>query len=250
MSQRDFQRSKVYNLDSALPASARRASFSLEECTELIHKAHRYYGLRWTGRVKDGRGTTMARGSAIWISLPKWSRSTCVVLHESAHAIHHQLFRATWQSETVPHGAEFTRIMIELWAMDDPIMLEHLIHAAGMRGIYVSANPRVVILGGPADNKNIKTRGSEMASKITTEFIRSKAIIIETEKCFHAHEGCSVERITCAVQTPGGASHAMHYNLHSTTGELYGGARPYCGSRRILGQHTGAFVAEVTCKKC
>lgn len=144
MSQRDFQRSKVYNLDSALPASARRASFSLEECTELIHKAHRYYGLRWTGRVKDGRGTTMARGSAIWISLPKWSRSTCVVLHESAHAIHHQLFRATWQSETVPHGAEFTRIMIELWAMDDPIMLEHLIHAAGMRGIYVSANPRVL----------------------------------------------------------------------------------------------------------
>lgn len=88
--------------------------------------------------------------------------------------------------------------------------------------------------------------------KLTTEFLASKAIKDETRAClWEKHPGCTIRTFTCAVQTPGGVSHRMTYDEHSIApGGFYAAARPYCGSRRTLGQHTGAFVATVTCKKC
>lgn len=87
-------------------------------------------------------------------------------------------------------------------------------------------------------------------AKITREFIESKAIAAHSYYKPIDERGYMTTYV-CAVQTPGGASHKMEFTVYSDTPDkVYSGARPHCGSRRILGQHTGAFVDVVTCRKC
>lgn len=90
--------------------------------------------------------------------------------------------------------------------------------------------------------------------KVTREFLTAHAIRTTTHECIgHTKAGtpCQTTDFVMAVQTPGGASHRMDYTEHSSEpGAFYRAARPYCGSRRTLAAHSGAFVAAVTCKRC
>lgn len=101
---RDQQRQRVYNWDATLRGKA----ITLDECRLLIDKVCLAYGIR-TPRVKDGRGTRVARGGFSLISLPIWARCVGVVLHEVTHTI-----LANRCSKVAPHGPEFARLMAEL----------------------------------------------------------------------------------------------------------------------------------------
>lgn len=107
VSVRDTQRQKLYNWESGLPDSD---ELSLDECETLAHAAYDVYGVVSKPRIKDGRGTTWARGSMSTINLPKWARTKRTVLHESAHGI----VQRTVRSDVAVHGAEFVAIYIEL----------------------------------------------------------------------------------------------------------------------------------------
>lgn len=85
---RDNQRKAVYQWERSFPGWTFEGKLSLPECEAII-------GLVWAEYrphlkppvVKDGRGTRTARGSSVYISLPKWSRSSIVVLHEVTHSL-------------------------------------------------------------------------------------------------------------------------------------------------------------------
>lgn len=139
---RDFQRSKVYDLDMALdPLHTISGSLSLQECDALIHRAHAHFDRRWQGRTTDGRGARRAYGSMTRISLPVWSRRPDIVLHEAAHALLQRIF---WQDQhrMAHHSPQFVRIMIELWAAEGLATIDWLETRAGMAGVYVSGDPR------------------------------------------------------------------------------------------------------------
>lgn len=110
---RDNQKSKVTTLTNSHYPSKFERTMSLAECEAMIAKAYAVYGLRWSGRVKDGRGTRTAYGAFNYASLPVWARHPKVVLHEAAHGI---MQRLGFPDATASHGPEFVRVMIELWA--------------------------------------------------------------------------------------------------------------------------------------
>lgn len=81
------------------------------------------------------------------------------------------------------------------------------------------------------------------------------ASIIENaieSKTYTRADGSSFTNYTLAVQAYGSeVAHAMTYTIESKDpSKVLASARPYCGSRRTLAQHTGAFRKEVTCKRC
>lgn len=106
---RDSQRSALYRWEDRVArelSPALNRKLTLEECEELIARVWDDYRTG-TGppRVKDGRGTTAARGSRWTINLPRWARTPRVVLHEVAHAL---------GPEGAAHGPEFARLHLEL----------------------------------------------------------------------------------------------------------------------------------------
>ena len=86
---RDFQRSKVYAWEKEalnLFDPAQWPEITLDECKALIQKVFAAKGLI-PPAVKDGRGSSKARGGPDRINLPKWARTKVIVLHECAHGI-------------------------------------------------------------------------------------------------------------------------------------------------------------------
>lgn len=110
---RDIQKQRLYNWESKWidALSDQRAKLELHECRRIAGRALARYGLDPAVRVGDGRGARVARGSA-WrgITLPRWSRTPTVVLHETAHVICDRLMgsRASW------HGPEFAAVFCDL----------------------------------------------------------------------------------------------------------------------------------------
>lgn len=107
MRTRDTQRSKLYAWEATVPEGER---LSLDACRELVHAAYEAYGLSARPMIRDGRGTTVARGDTTWVNLPVWARCQRTVLHEAAHGVTILLSPGSaW------HGPEFTAVLINLW---------------------------------------------------------------------------------------------------------------------------------------
>jgi putative metallohydrolase (TIGR04338 family) len=87
---RDFQKSKVYNAEEQILWGRH---LSWQETQDYIADITRTRFWKSLGgkeiKVKDGRGTTIARGNYLrkFVSLPKWARTELVILHELAHTI-------------------------------------------------------------------------------------------------------------------------------------------------------------------
>ena len=114
---RDMQKAKLYRAE-------RRAfgidqfligSMPLAECEAFIRKVcdsawfQSHYG-RMEPRIKDGRGTSIARGSPDAINLPRWARNRAVILHEIAHGA----TRLVHGSSVAGHGWEFASTYLAL----------------------------------------------------------------------------------------------------------------------------------------
>lgn len=110
---RDTQRQKVYDWENKTFAGKHGETLTLDECTVLVHKALRRYGITSTVPVKDGRGHRWARGGAREIELPRWARNELVVLHEAAHAVVDFLERRHGVTVSA-HGPEFMRVFVSL----------------------------------------------------------------------------------------------------------------------------------------
>ena len=115
---RDSQRSKVYQWEKNNVPNLYDIEFTLHDCKQLAYKAIWWWLRVPTGYVgtfmpiiKDGRGTRKAKGGRKQISLPPWSRTYGVVLHETAHCI---IRRMGQHQEDGSHGPVFMRIYIEL----------------------------------------------------------------------------------------------------------------------------------------
>lgn len=127
---RDQQRSRVYDFDNALDKGQPR--IELDDARKLVAKVAKHYGLR-APLITDGRGRRRACGSAHVIKLPRWSRSTVIVLHEAAHFVH------AWRrgsSAEAWHGPEFVAIYAALlirFAACTPATLATTLNNRGIR---------------------------------------------------------------------------------------------------------------------
>ena len=111
---RDTQRSKVYAAENEWRGiigdramADRIAAWAYIEKVERDSWFKRTYG-PWKFRIKDGRGTRIARGGYGTLNLPRWSRSPGVMLHEIAHNVTGPGCRGGG------HGWEFCRAMLAL----------------------------------------------------------------------------------------------------------------------------------------
>src|SRR6266508_2632211 len=121
MRTRDSQRSKVYAWERTVSNDEQGAEMSLEECAVMIRRALSWYGLSGLPRIKDGRGTRLARGSDRAINLPRWARRPRSVLHEAAHSVVESFSTQAARSDSNPrsarpawHGPEFVTVYIDI----------------------------------------------------------------------------------------------------------------------------------------
>lgn len=139
---RDTQKSKVYNWGYTYGGRERRGDLTLDQCEQLVKDAYAHYGLVWSGRIKDGRGTTWARGGTTVINLPLWARAKVIVLHEAAHGIHQRL--SAGLEEQAAHGPEFARVLLELIAHFKVAKAPEARARARELGVKVSQSKRYV----------------------------------------------------------------------------------------------------------
>jgi hypothetical protein len=139
---RDFQRKKVYDWEWAQPwwtegnGTAQAPRMTLNSCERLATKALKRYHCRPV-RIKDGRGTTYARGGVGVINLPVWARHPSVILHEVAHEIGGQ----RWKMDK--HGPIFVRLFIQLIATYQKQDEKEVIRSARAAGIKVAGRQHV-----------------------------------------------------------------------------------------------------------
>lgn len=115
---RDSQRSKVYAAEkAAVLASWNSRLETLPEIQDYLQDMmnRAWFKRRWpwitkVPRLKDGRGTTHARGGAGGLNLPRWARSEVVVLHEMSH----YLCDMTLHQPHAAHGWQFCEVYLTL----------------------------------------------------------------------------------------------------------------------------------------
>jgi hypothetical protein len=107
---RDSQRSAVYAWEKSLPEWPGEA-LSLAGCQELVRRVWGDHLHTDAPLVTDGRGRRRACYAPHnhQIRLPRWSRTSLVVLHEVAHAI---LFVSESPDSRAHHGPEFARLYL------------------------------------------------------------------------------------------------------------------------------------------
>lgn len=154
---RDSQRSKVYRWEDRISKVFRHHGFdrdlSLEECEELVAQVLDYYDEDEQPRVVDGRGTTRARGSAYRISLPVWSRTELIVIHETCHCIKSRI-----GARGASHGPEFVRIELNVLSKHFGIKQAALRHTARVCKVKVApADPSL------APRKRVRGKGLKLA---------------------------------------------------------------------------------------
>lgn len=122
---RDFQRARVYRWEAEHVFPHAGEPLSLEACRALVERAYRWREVpgddpTWSPpRVTDGRGRRHACGSREVIKLPRWSRTTAIVLHECAHGMADD-----------QHGprfvAAYVTLLVQLAAFDQSYLLATL----------------------------------------------------------------------------------------------------------------------------
>jgi hypothetical protein len=124
---RDSQKQKCYTWEYEfikqfeLDENGHRGKqLEMDECRWLIEKACRRWKVKPPERIKDGRGTRIARGGIHYINLPMWARTELIVLHEVAHTI---TDRKWGHYNIAGHGAEYMSVFTDLlaWHFDVPI---------------------------------------------------------------------------------------------------------------------------------
>lgn len=89
---RDSQRSKLYAWEDAAMPHEGSPLMTIEECQALVNKVWRKYKFA-TGECPTVQAPKRRRGNGCYrphlnvIILPKWTRMSWYVLHETAHAI-------------------------------------------------------------------------------------------------------------------------------------------------------------------
>lgn len=115
---RDVQKSRVYRAeDCMVERHAKPFTTMLEVWTycERVERDpwfRRHYGRR-KFRIKDGRGTRIARGGWDKLNLPRWSRKPLVILHEIAHCVAPAGCRHGWE-----FCAEFLKLVRHFMGKD------------------------------------------------------------------------------------------------------------------------------------
>lgn len=107
---RDSQKKKAYTAEDILkPISANFKT--IEETRAYVDKVtmshfyqHQWPAASWSIRVRDGRGTTIARGGRRGINLPLWARTEYVCLHEIAHCV----------VPDAKHGWQWAQVFLQL----------------------------------------------------------------------------------------------------------------------------------------
>lgn len=115
MRPRDMQKERVYRAERSLPSHDRQlGDGSMATCKTFIDGVTR--SPWWTKRcrvtavrIRDGRGTTIARGGWGSVNLPRWARTRLVILHELAHVL-----TTNTTDETAWHGPEFAANFLAL----------------------------------------------------------------------------------------------------------------------------------------
>ena len=107
---RDTQKLRVYRAGWALAEKAPER-LSLEQARDLVDRALAAYGEKPIARVGDGRRARVARGGYDHVTLPRWSRTTPIVLHEAAHVV---MARKGRDDDAAPHGPEYARVFVDL----------------------------------------------------------------------------------------------------------------------------------------
>src|SRR5271169_699559 len=97
---RDSQRSKLYRAEAVLHKwkSPLPTVDDVERFTDKVFNSKRVRSafpnaaLHSPPRIKDGRGTRIAKGGTYHISIPLWARANVIVLHELAHTITRRVY--------------------------------------------------------------------------------------------------------------------------------------------------------------
>lgn len=116
---RDTQRRAVYRCD----AIVRGKRFeSLDETKAFVKKVldSKWVQRKWgispkhyqRIKIKDGRGTSIARGGRNVLNLPVWSRTQGTVMHELSHMVTHYAFGNAY--DYAAHGREFCAVYLAL----------------------------------------------------------------------------------------------------------------------------------------
>jgi len=79
--------------------------WSIKRLQELYPRAFR----SGPPRVKDGRGTRIARGGESYINIPLWARKTDIIIHEACHTISMREY-----DRIAYHGWEFCAVYLEV----------------------------------------------------------------------------------------------------------------------------------------
>lgn len=122
-SERDSQRSRLYKADDALNPFAKLLPTvaDVEAYADRLFKSKRlakkYPRAASLGRprVSDGRGSRIAKGSVLRISIPLWARNEAIVLHELAHTIS----RREFGTQAAGHGWQYASVFLDItkWMM-------------------------------------------------------------------------------------------------------------------------------------
>lgn len=110
---RDTQRKKVYTAETFVFKKHNEEFKNFHETSSFVHSVYKKLGDKRDIVIKDGRGTSWARGGnypkRAWLNLPRWSRNKGIILHEIAHTI--------TPNEYASHGPEFCRNFVDLVAL-------------------------------------------------------------------------------------------------------------------------------------
>lgn len=124
---RDSQRSKVYKAERTIKAGKDRLETVAEMekwitnlCKQKRIRSH-FPELRRSFDVEDGRGRRAAGGSTWGITMPRWSRSKLVILHEMAHVVIERRYtiraprvNGKWVIQVAVHGREYCAVYLKL----------------------------------------------------------------------------------------------------------------------------------------
>lgn len=120
--ERDSQRKKLYTAERLAFGAVAAAKVRHETVADIERYVRHVCSLKrvlqswpkarldtWPIEVRDGRGRSRAGGNQYCILMPKWSRSSWVILHEMAHSIHLRTYRGV-----AYHGWQYAEIYLRL----------------------------------------------------------------------------------------------------------------------------------------
>ena len=113
----DSQRQKLYNAQNESIKKIEQPKFdTIDEVRAYVEKImnspwwKKRYPDIYRLEIENGAGKTAAKGGPIrnglWMTLPRWARKPCTILHEMAHGI--------VPRDVAAHGREYAGVLVEL----------------------------------------------------------------------------------------------------------------------------------------